>query len=295
MAPRSRTTRRSPRVNTSVDPAEELDELADAQGPARRSNAGSDEASTEAPTPLEVSTPPLVPPTFENLFTKFMKVFMETMQTQAQALAEPRERPLKARTPETYSGKSYMDCYYFCEQCEDYFETSGAKGMNRTSFAATFLRDAISLRYAQHKRRHKRATPITWSEFKVFLRKHLGSSQAFIDGIWSKFRRDSQYQLEETRDWASHLQHFQSILSEFDPIRTPDKLTMICYFRKDLKPSIKVEMEQQDRESIDFEEMVQKVVNAEVKADLRSSTMVRESDARWLKCHRPSNNTASKV
>ena len=90
-----------------------------------------------------------------------------------------------------------MDCYHFCQQCENYFETSGATGMNRTPFAATFLRGAISLRWAQHKRRHERATPITWSEFKAFLRKDLGSSQAFIDSIWSKFRRDSQYQLEE--------------------------------------------------------------------------------------------------
>ena len=90
--------------------------------------------------------------------------------------------------------------------------------MNRTPFAATFLRGAISLRWAQHKRRHERATPITWSEFKAFLRKDLGSSQAFIDSIWNKFRRDSQYQLEEARDWAPHLQHLQSILSEFDPI-----------------------------------------------------------------------------
>ena len=149
-----------------------------------------------------------------------------------------------------------MDCYHFCQQCEDYFETSGATGMNRTPFAATFLRGAISLRWAQHKRRHKRATPITWSEFKAFLRKDLGSFQAFIDSIWSKFRRDSQYQLEEARDWAFHLQHLQSILSEFDPIRTSDKLTMICYFQEGLKPSIQVEMEQQDMESMDFEEMV---------------------------------------
>ena len=150
-----------------------------------------------------------------------------------------------------------MECYHFCQQCEDHFETSGATGMNRTPFAASFLRGSISLRWAQHKRRHESATPITWSEFKAFLRKDLGSSQAFIDSIWSKFRRDSQYQLEEARDWASHFQHLQSILSEFDPIRTPNKLIMICYFRKGLKPSIKIEMEQQIRESIDFEEMMQ--------------------------------------
>ena len=184
--------RQSPCVNTPVDPAGELDEVA-GQGPARRSNVGSD----EAPTPPEVSTSPPAP-TSEDLFTKFMKMFMETTQVREQL--EPRERPLKARTPETYFGKSHMDCYHFCQQCEDYFETSGAIGMNRTPFAATFLRDAISLRWAQHKRRHERATPITWSEFKTFLRKDLGSFQAFIDSIWSKFKRDSQYQLEKARD-----------------------------------------------------------------------------------------------
>ena len=167
--------------------------------------------------------------------------------------------------------------------------------MNRTPFATSFLRGSISLRWAQHKHRYKSVIPITWLEFKTFLRKDFGSSQAFIDSIWSKFRRDSQYQLEEARDWASHLQHLQSILSKFDPIRTLDKLTMICYFREGLKLSIKVEMEQQDREAIDFEEMVQKVVNADAKAGLRSSAMVRDSDIRCPRSQRPSNNTASKV
>ena len=41
-----------------------------------------------------------------------MKMFMETTQTQA--LAEPQERPVKAKIPETYFGKSYIDCYHFC-------------------------------------------------------------------------------------------------------------------------------------------------------------------------------------
>ena len=106
MAPGSRTTRRSPRVNTPVDPAGELDELAGAQG--GRSDAGSD----EAPTPPEAPPPA---PTSEDLFTKFMKVFMETTQAQTQILAEPWEYLLKARIPETYSGKSHIDCYHFCQ------------------------------------------------------------------------------------------------------------------------------------------------------------------------------------
>ena len=70
---------------------------------------------------------------------------------------------------------------------------------------------------------------------------------------------------------------------------------MICYFCEGLKPSIKVEMEQQDQMSIDFEEMVQKAVNAEAKAGLRSSTMVRESDVCCPRGHRLSHNTSSKV
>ena len=169
---------------------------------------------------------------------------MEITQAQAQVLTEAQECTFKARTPETYSGKSHMDCYHFCKQCKDYFETSDAAEINCIFFAAIFLRGPISLKWAQHKRCHKCATPITWLKFKAFLRKDLGSSQVFIDSIWSKFRRDSQYQLEEARNWASHLQHLQSILSEFDPIRTPNKLTIICYFQEDFKPSIKVKMEQ---------------------------------------------------
>ena len=147
MAPGSRATRRSPRVNTPVNPAGELDELAGAQSPVKRSNTGSNEAPTKALTLPEASTLPLVP-LIKDLFTKYMKVFMETMQAQAQALAEPWERPLKARSPKIYSGKSHMDCYYFCQQCEDYFEISGATRMNCTPFTAIFLCGAISLRWA---------------------------------------------------------------------------------------------------------------------------------------------------
>ena len=54
-------------------------------------------------------------------------------------------------------------------------------------------------------------------------------------------------------------------------------------------------MEQKDRESMDFEEMVQQAVNTKAKVGLRSSTMVRDSDAYCSKSHRLSHNTFSKV
>ena len=167
--------------------------------------------------------------------------------------------------------------------------------MNCTPFAASFLRGSINIRGAQHKRRHESATSITWSDFKTFLQKDLGSSQAFIDSIWSKFRRNSQYQPEEAQNWASQLQHLQSILSKIDSIRTPNELTIICYFREDLKPSIKVEMEQQDWKSVNFKEMIQRAVNVKAKAGLRSIILVRDSDIRCPRGHCPYNNTASKM
>ena len=74
-----------------------------------------------------------------------MKVLMET--TQAQAQAEPEEQPFKARFPKTYLRKSHIDCYHFCQQCKDHFETSDTIGMNYTPFAASFLHGIISLKW----------------------------------------------------------------------------------------------------------------------------------------------------
>ena len=84
---------------------------------------------------------------------------------------------------------------------------------------------------------------MTWSEFKDFLRKNLGDSRAFVDSIWKKVKRDSQYQDKSVQDWAAHLEYLQSILIEFDSEYAPEEGTMICYFRKGLRPSVRVEME----------------------------------------------------
>ena len=46
---------------------------------------------------------------------------------------------------------------------------------------------------------------------------------------------------------------------------------------------------------MDFKERVQRAVNAEAKAGLKSSTMIRKSDARCPRGYRLSHNTSSKV
>ena len=75
----------------------------------------------------------------------------------------------------------------------------------------------------------------------------------------------------------------------------PNKLTMICYFWEGFKPFIKVKMEQQDWESVNFEEIVQRAINAEAKAGLKSTIMVQDSDICCPWGHRLFNNTASKM
>ena len=118
------------------------------------------------------------------------------------------------------------------------------------------------MHWAQFKRcnRGEELNPITWTEFKAFLRKNLGKSKSFVDNIWRKLKRDFQYQLEEVYDWAFHLKHLQSILQEYDPVAAPTEVTMVRYFEEGLKPSIKAEMDQDDSQLIDYEELVAKTV-----------------------------------
>ena len=70
---------------------------------------------------------------------------------------------------------------------------------------------------------------------------------------------------------------------------------MICYFQKGLKPFIKVKIKQQDRKFVNFEEMVQKAINIEAKAGLKSTIMVRNLNIRYSQGYCLFNNTTSKV
>ena len=155
MAPKGSHPCRSPRQNPPpINPVE--DELARDPGSVGGPNSGSTSpAPSRNPTPGPDLVPALIPapipaPTpapvaSDELFKKFMKAYLETNQGPKQP---ERERNLKAKVPEVYYGKSHMDCYHFCQQCEDHFETVGATGFNRTPFAAFFLRGNISVHWA---------------------------------------------------------------------------------------------------------------------------------------------------
>ena len=186
---------------------------------ASRSDSESDELMAPEkgiPAPSHASAPALVEPTLALKYSeadlmRILKIFSETKGQEPKAEV-PRERPLKAKVPDVYFGKSHMDCYHFCQQCEDHFETAGATGSNRTPFAASFLRGKINFWWHQH-RKQLGGVSIPWEEFKTFLRKNFGDSRSIVDTIWSNIKRGSQYQLEEVQDWTGPLTWNTSHLS----------------------------------------------------------------------------------
>ncbi len=139
---------------------------------------------------------PLPTPATPNIARYIQKDINHLFQTFLQASKGGSGDKLKAKIPYIYHGGSYMEYYNFCQQYKDYFATCGATGPNRILFAASFLRDRINFRWQQHKRKLETESSflIFWDEFKAFLQKALGDSQAFVDNYWTKIRRDSQYQ-----------------------------------------------------------------------------------------------------
>lgn len=169
-----------------------------------------------------------------------MRAYLKFNQRLSQPLAE-RKRLVKAKVLDVYHSRSYMECYHFCQQCKDYFETVEAIGANQFLYAALFLYGNISVRQTQFKRCHqgKDVASITWPEFKAFLQKNLGKSKLFVNSIWKKIKKDFQYQPKEVYNQVFHFKYLLSILIEFDPAVAPIKSTIVKDFEKGLKPSIK--------------------------------------------------------
>ena len=81
------------------------------------------------PTLIPAPIPAPAPPSFDELFKQFMRAYLESNQGASRPPAE-RKRSLKAKVLDVYYRKLHIDCYYFCQQCENHFETAGATGAN---------------------------------------------------------------------------------------------------------------------------------------------------------------------
>ena len=125
---------------------------------------------SRAPTPALATTPAASLSLDRELFKQFMRAYLEAqVPDQTKVDSKSRKQSLKTRFPDLYYGNSHMDCYRFCQQCKDHFETTRAKGRNKIPFAASFLHGLVTQQWLQHKRRCDGAVPMTWAEFKDFL------------------------------------------------------------------------------------------------------------------------------
>ena len=145
----------------------------------KRSSFSLESIHNKTPVNLPAVKLPVTKYTEEDL----QKIFRTVFETQAPSSDGSREKPLKARSPDVCCSKSHKECYNFSQQCEDHFAAAKAKGPNRISFAASFLRDRINFRWQKYKRKYKAKStvPITWEEFKTFLCQSLGDFRAFVD------------------------------------------------------------------------------------------------------------------
>ena len=148
MASRSSSHRATP----ALRPGSRSRKAATSASPTPRSDSKSDElrapkkstpALSHVSVPSHTSIPAPVEPILVFKYSKadlmrILKIFLET-KGQESKFEVPCKQLLKAKVPDVYFEKSHIDCYYFCQQCEDYFEIASATGSNRTPFTALFF------------------------------------------------------------------------------------------------------------------------------------------------------------
>ena len=88
-----------------------------------------------------------------------------------------------------------MDCYNFCQQCENYFATAGTAGTYKISCAISFLRNRINFCWQEYKQKLDAYStiPVKWDKFKVFFRRSVGDFRAIIDTYWGKIKKNFHY------------------------------------------------------------------------------------------------------
>ena len=127
---------------------------------------------------------------------------------------------------------------------EDHFDTAGTTGINRTPFAASFLRNRISFCWHLHKRRNQAIKdPLPWVEFKAFLERVWVTQELLY--IPSGVALDKTLSTSGKK-WSIG-RPTSSISIEFDADKS-EKPNLIRFFQEERQPLVKAQMEQRKRE-----------------------------------------------
>ncbi len=140
------------RGQASEAPTDPLSSNGDHKDPLESNKPGPSEAPTSSKAPAGPETPagpeaPLGPPQAPPLPVPSdpganhysYQDLDRIIQTFFHALKGGYGDKLKAKTPDVYRGRSYIECYNFCQQFEDHFATCRATRPNRIPFATSFL------------------------------------------------------------------------------------------------------------------------------------------------------------
>lgn len=122
----------------SISPAFMSDSESDKLAGLEKGTPASSYASTLifalAPTPTDIQTPKYIEADLLRILKMFSKI--KGLEPKPEVLYK---QFLKVKVPELYLRKLHIDCYHFCQQCNDYFKTTCTTGSNYTPFAALFF------------------------------------------------------------------------------------------------------------------------------------------------------------
>lgn len=86
------------------------------------------------------------------------------------AIKAPYKCFLKAYFLDIYRNNNQIACYNFCQQYNNHFAITGAKGSNCIPFAIFFRWDCISFRWQKHKHKldSKSLVFLSWTNLRYF-------------------------------------------------------------------------------------------------------------------------------
>lgn len=88
-----------------------------------------------------------IPPSTNKLFKYFIKTYLENKNKNQIPAAIPKkvlDKSFKTTNLILYFENMYMKSFYYCQQYEDYFETTRVKNYKRVVFVVLFLWNKIN-------------------------------------------------------------------------------------------------------------------------------------------------------